>query len=278
MSYSDMWKSERGMRGSRYLGLILLTGMLSGCGFMDWIGNDPDDLKLAAKVRDEVERVDAERGQIRRNYIEQQIQKQVGDLRKSGDEFAKLEEKIGALGTRLDVVSRRSGTAEMALSVDRPDGPTQEELEAVRSEARAAIRVVADLIDASSQRDAATNARFERLEYRTRTVDWPSAEPGVGQGLHLASYKTHEAALRGWEVLLKKYPAVLRDQRPVLIEIETVAGRFVRLIIGGGSPESSLIRMRNQVRAGGDYAMIMPVRLGMTLAPKPRTRKPAPGS
>jgi hypothetical protein len=249
------------MRGSRFLGLIILSGLLSGCGFMDWISEDPDNLKFAAMVREEVERVEAERGKTRRDYIDQRIDKKIGSVGQNDAEFSKLEEKIAALGTRLDVVSRRAGTPELALSVDRPAGPTTEEFEALRGETRAAIRAVAGLIDEAEQRDASANARFERLEYRTRTVDWPVQGPGTGPGLHLASYKSHESALRGWEVLLKKYPSVLAGQEPALTEINTVAGRFVRLIVGGGLPETSLIRIRNQIRSGGDYAMIMPVPL-----------------
>ena len=266
------------MRGSRFLGLVILSGLLSGCGFMDWLSKDPDDLKFAAMVREEVERVEAERGRTRRDYIDQRIDKKIGSVGRNDDQFAKLDEKIAALGTRLDVVSRRAGTPELALSVDRPVGPTPEDFEELRGEARVAIRAVAELIDEGGQRDASVNARFERLEYRTRTVDWPNQEPGTGPGLHLASYKSHESALRGWEVLLRKYPAVLAGQEPALTEIDTVAGRFVRLIVGGGLPETSLIRIRNQIRAGGDYAMIMPVPLSKGSPVRSSGKKPAPGS
>lgn len=266
------------MRGSRFMSLIILSGLLSGCGFMDWISEDPDDLKFGAMVREEVERVEAERGKVRRDYIDQRIDSKIGSVGQNDAQFSKFEEKIAALGTRLDVVSRRAGTPELALSVDRPDGPTSEDFEALRGEARAAIHAVAELIDEVGQRDGSVNARFERLEYRTRTVDWPEQKPGTGPGLHLASYKSHESALRGWEVLLKKYPSVLAGHEPALTEIDTVAGRFVRLIVGGGLPETSLIRIRNQIRAGGDYAMIMPVPLSKGRALRSSGKKPAPGS
>lgn len=266
------------MRGSRFIGLIILTGMLSGCGVTDWLSADPDDLKIGALVREEVERAEAERGKIRRDYIDRRIDKKIGTPGQSDDNFSKLEEKIAALGTRLDVVSRRAGTPELALSVDRPDGPSPEDFEKLRGEARSAIRAVADLIEDADQRDATANARFERLEYRTRTVEWPVQAPGTGPGLHLASYKSHESALRGWEVLLRKYPAVLAGREPSLTEIETVAGRFVRLVVGGGLPETSLIRMRNQVRAGGDYAMIMPIPLRDGSPVRSTGKKPVPDS
>ncbi len=266
------------MRVSRCLTFLFLTGFLSGCGFMDWIKEDPDDLKLAALVREEVERVDADRGKVRRDYIDQRIESKIADAGQNDQKFSDLESKISALGTRLDVVSRRTGTPELALSVDRPSGPTTEDFEDLRGEVRAAVNALAGLLNDAGQREAAVNARFERLEYRTRTVGWPDQPAGTGPGLHLASYKTHEAARRGWEVLLNKYPSVLGGHEPALVEIETVAGRFVRLIIGGGFPETSLVRLRNQIRAGGDYAMIMPVPLGNARSVGSAGKKPAPGS
>lgn len=266
------------MRGVCFFSLILTAGLLSGCGFKDWLAEDPDDLKFSALVREEVERVEAERGRIRRDYIDQRIEKQFVTLGHKKDQFVKLEERINAMGTRVDVVARRAGTAELALSVDRLSGPTLEEFQELRSEAKDAVRVVAKLIDAADQRDAASNARFERLEYRTRAVEWPAQRPGTGPGLHLASYKTHESALKGWEILLKKYPSALRNHEPALMEIETVAGRFVRLIVGPGLPETSLIRLRNQVRTGGDYAMIIPVPVHKASSRTSGGAKPAPGS
>lgn len=266
------------MRGSRCLTFLFLTGFLSGCGFMDWISDDPDDLKLAAMVREEVERVDADRGKVRRDYIDQRIEQKVANTGRNDEKFGDLESKISALGTRLDVISRRTGTPELALSVDRPSGPTSEDFEELRGEVRAAVTALAGLLGDAGQREAAVNARFERLEYRTRTVEWPDQPAGTGPRLHLASYKSHESALRGWEVLLDKYPSVLGGHEPALVEIETVAGRFVRLIFGGGFPETTLVRLRNQIRAGGDYAMIMPVPLGATRSPGDGGKKPAPGS
>jgi hypothetical protein len=266
------------MRGSRFIGLIILTGLLSGCGYTDWLAADPDDLKIGALVREEVERTEVERGKIRRDYIDRRIDKKMGTPGQSDEHFSKLEQKIAALGTRLDVVSRRAGTPELGLSIDIPEGPSQEDFEKLRSEARSAIRAVADLIEDADQRDATANARFERLEYRTQTVEWPMQALGTGPGLHLASYKTHESALRGWEVLLRKYPAILAGREPSLTELETVAGRFVRLVIGGGLPESSLIRMRNEVRAGGDYAMIVPIPLRDGSPVRSTGKKPKPGS
>jgi hypothetical protein len=266
------------MRGAGFASLVVLSGLLSGCGFMDWLSDDPDNLKLAALVREEVERADAERGKIRRDYIDQRIDKKIQTVGQNDQKLSDLESKISELGTRLDVVSRRAGTPELALSVDRPAGPTSEDFEKLRGDIQATIGALSDLIEDAGQRDAATNARFERLEYRTRTVEWPQQPADTGPGVHLASYKSHEAALRGWEVLLRKYASVLGGHEPALIEIETVAGRFVRLFVGGGFPESSLVTLRNQIRAGGDYAMIMPMPLTPGNGLGTAGRKPAPGS
>lgn len=247
------------MRGSRLLCLLLISGLLSGCGFMDWLETDPDSLKLGAIVREEVERVETERGTTRRDYIDRRIKKKIDEMGENLNQIAVIEEKIGALGTRIDSLARRTVKPPMALSVDTPEAPSSEELEALREETASAVRAVSDLIDMAGQREAEVNARFERLELRTRKVAWPEFAPGTAQGLHLASYKTHSSALRGWEILVRKYPVVLKGHEPILVEVETVAGRFVRLIAGAGLPETSLIRLRDQVRAGGDYAMIMPI-------------------
>ena len=41
--------------------------------------------------------------------------------------------------------------------------------------------------------------------------------------------------------------------------METVAGRFVRLFVGAGLPERDLLKIRDTVRRGGDYAMVLPL-------------------
>jgi hypothetical protein len=266
------------MRGAARLSVLLVAGMLSGCGALDWLDGDPDALKLGAMVREEVERVEAERGSVRGNYIDQRIQKKIDEIGQNLDRVLLIEEKIGALGTRVDSLARRTVKPRMALSVDDPSGPTLAQLDALRGETEAAIRAVSDLIEMTGQQDAEMNARFERLERRTRQVAWPDVEPGTAHGLHLASYRTHASALRGWEVLLRKYPAALKGQESVLVEADTVAGRFVRLFAGAGLPETSLVRLRDLIRAGGDYAMIMLILRQGAHARGSRMKKIAPGS
>ena len=92
---------------------------------------------------------------------------------------------------------------------------------------------------------------------RTSELNWP--EQTGGKGLHLASYRTHEAALAGWELLLTEFPELLAAEDPLFIEVDTVAGPFVRLMVGAGRELSWLSNALNQIRAEGEYAMIMPI-------------------
>jgi len=266
------------MRLSRLICLVVAAGVLSGCGVMEWLDSDPDDLKLAAMVREEVERVEAERGATRRSYIDQRIEKKIGTVAQDSAELDKLEQKIAALATRMDTLARRTSPNEIAAAMDRQSGPSEAEVESLRADTSAVVSALADLSEDARRRDAAVNARFERLEYRTRSVPWPRTAPDQPHGVHLASYRSHDSALRGWHKLLDKYPLALKGQDPVLIEIETVSGRFVRLIAGAGLPDGALARMRNQVRAGGDYAMILPLQPNLPARTSSAPKKPAPGS
>lgn len=116
---------------------------------------------------------------------------------------------------------------------------------------------VAQLLTQRERAEAEARARFERLELRTSALAWPASHGE--RGVHLASYKTHEAALAGWEVLQSRYRTALGSEPPTLVEVETVAGRFVRLFVGAGLPEKELLKIRDTVRRGGDYAMILPL-------------------
>jgi hypothetical protein len=127
----------------------------------------------------------------------------------------------------------------------------------LRGDVAAAMAAVAEMSQERTQAEAATSARLERLEFRTRDVAWPAADSAIG--LHLASYRTHQAALRGWGVLQRKHPDILGAEEPLYVEVETVAGSFVRVIVGAGEPEERLRRIRDAVRARGDYAMVMPI-------------------
>ena len=104
----------------------------------------------------------------------------------------------------------------------------------------------------------------------------PVAHLTAARGIELSG--SARAASKYFLALQESGANVVVGHEPALVEIETVAGRFVRLIIGGGFPETSLVRLRNQIRAGGDYAMIMPVPLGNAPRAGGSGKKPAPGS
>ena len=85
------------------------------------------------------------------------------------------------------------------------------------------------------------------------------SEPDV-RGAHLASYRGPGAALRGWSVLAGRYPAVLANHEPVLVEVSTDRGIFVRLVTAVGRPDSALRRVCDQIRdSGGEYCRIVTV-------------------
>ena len=85
------------------------------------------------------------------------------------------------------------------------------------------------------------------------------SEPDV-RGAHLASYRGPGAALRGWSVLAGRYPAVLANHEPVLVEVSTDRGIFVRLVTAVGRPDSALRRVCDQIRdGGGEYCRIVTV-------------------
>ncbi|MEC7676190.1 MAG: hypothetical protein VYB89_11715, partial [Pseudomonadota bacterium] len=105
--------------------------------------------------------------------------------------------------------------------------------------------------------DGRLNARLERLELRTSAVKFPPADGAIG--IHLASYRAFDDAIAGWDLLSRKYGADSIAFTPEYLAVETVGGRFVRLMIGLGRPRADLVPVVARLRASGDYAMIMPV-------------------
>ncbi len=87
----------------------------------------------------------------------------------------------------------------------------------------------------------------------------PAAGPAPARGVHLASYRSRAAAMRGWRVLSGKYPEDLGPYRPEAIRTETGVGLFTRLYTAVGASEPALSRLRDRIRAGGDYAAILAV-------------------
>lgn len=256
---------------SPYICAVLLAVLaLGGCGLGDLFASDTDDMRVRSLVRDELDRVEAERGPRRREYIDERIAKEVASQDTGAARLSTLESSLGQLQTDLSIVSRKveqridlgeSATPSPRGSAAAPAAAAsaldQEELDSLRDDVDAALRAVSKLSADLETSEARDSARFERLELRTSELDWPR-DTGV-RGLHLASYRTHDAALAGWEVMRTQFPELLADQEPVLVEVPTVAGLFVRLMVGPGAPQNWLLRVRNAIRNSGEYAMIMPM-------------------
>ena len=237
--------------------LLAAAGLLAlaGCGFEGLRDDDAERYKVRSWVRDELEVVQAERARNDRAYLEQRI-KQVMEASGGPDlKIDAVEARIGRIETTVQTLSRREGFSGGASSTQ--GSIAAEELDQVRQAVSAVRQAVSDLMDERGVRDAAINARFERVELRTMALPWPQHDRF--EGLHLASYKSHTAALRGWEVLKERHASALATMEPLLVEVSTVAGPFVRVMVGAGEPKAKLIELRDRVRQKGDYAMIMPI-------------------
>ena len=115
---------------------------------------------------------------------------------------------------------------------------------------------VDDLVIRRRHHDGPLNAHLERLEICTSAVKFPPANGVIS--IHLASYRAFDDAVAGWDLLSRKYGADLIAFTPEYPGVETVGGRFVRLMIGLGRPRADLVPVVARLRASGDYAMIMP--------------------
>lgn len=168
------------------------------------------------------------------------------------------ERRLKELEDRVAELARREPSA--APPASGRSAAHAVELVALRRDLDAMAGAVAQLLAERERSDAEARARFERLELRTSRLGFP--DPGGERGVHLASYRSHEAALRGWEVLQERHRAALGQEEPTLVEVDTVAGRYVRLFVAVGAPQSQLDTLRDRVRRGGDYAMVMPLPAG----------------
>ena len=108
--------------------------------------------------------------------------------------------------------------------------------------------------------EASSRARFERLEQRTSQIKFPPSSAVIG--VHLASYQSAEDARKGWKLLRAKYNIALGGLVPHYVDVDTVSGPFIRLMVGLGFPRSDLNKIITAVRAGGDYCMVMPLPYG----------------
>ncbi len=255
-----------------------LTALLvAGCSWVPTLDRDAQDLRIDAKIRDTVAAMEAQRAHRRRLYIDQRIDQVIKNTNGPDDRLRAIETQLGQLETNLETLSRQPALADAGGS-GAPAPEVMEELERIRRDSREALDTVATLLKSRDGSTAQIRARIERLEFRTRDVPFP--QQLSQKGLHLASYRTHGAALTGWEVLAEKYPDVLNGYSPTYIETETVSGRFVRLFVAVGEDTDRMIQIRNVIRTGGDYAMVLPIDTSQNsaLAQPRRPRIVVPGS
>ena len=162
---------------------------------------------------------------------------------------AALKQRIADLTERLAAADRRARTAAAAAPAPELDG--------LKARHTQLATQVDDLVTRQRYHDGRLNARLERLELRTSAVKFPPADGAIG--IHLASYYVFDYAIAGWDLLSHKYGADSIAFTPEYLAVETVGGRFVRLMIGLGRPRADLVPVVARLRASGDYAITMPV-------------------
>lgn len=249
---------------------LLVATTTAGCG-ADTLLQSPSDRReeIAAAV---AEALDAEKAWQTR-FVERRTETMIAEQQQIAERTHEIERRTKALEDQIDDVARRvpsiadpgfgrvgSGPRPAAAPTVAPAVPEVDraEFESLRRDLDAMTGAVAQLMTERERDDAVQRARFERLELRTSRLDWPQ-EQGAEHGVHLASYRSHEAALRGWETLQDRHRAIIGSETPTFVEVDTVAGRYVRLFVGVGRSEAVLTGIRDGVRGGGDYAMVMPL-------------------
>ncbi|MEQ8813970.1 MAG: hypothetical protein RLO51_00165 [Thalassobaculum sp.] len=240
---------------------LMVVATTTGCG-VDTLLQTPGDRReeVAAAV---AEALEAEKGWQTR-FVERRTEAMLAEQQEVAARTQAIDQRTKLLQDQLDDVARRVPSIAdagfgRAQSAPAPAvGVARAEVDALRQDLEAMTGAVAQLLGERERSEAETNARFERLELRTSSLAWPD-DRGAEQGVHLASYRTHENALQGWEVLQKRHRAILGAETPTFVEVETVAGRYVRLFVGVGHAERVLQGIRDGVRSGGDYAMVLPL-------------------
>lgn len=246
--------------------LILATMLavsLSACGADTLLqSSDARRAEIEAAVTDVLR---AEKG-WQTEFIERRTETMMVEQKENAARTQEIALRMKAFEDRLDDIARKvPSVADPGFGRSRPTAaqtappPVVDtaEMVALRRDLDAMTGAVAQLLAQREGADAEVRARFERLELRTSTLAWPESDGS--RGVHLASYKTHEAALGGWEVLQSRYRSAFGSEPPTFIEVEAVAGRFVRLFVGVGLSEREMLTIRDIVRRGGDYAMVLPL-------------------
>lgn len=230
--------------------LVLLTG----CGSL---GVFETERQRQARIETAVQQaLERERGR-QALLVERRVSPMLDSQQTRDDRLDGLERMTAAIADRLQTLEG-SGLQPSASYGGVGDTALRAEIESLQHDMAALTAAVSRISGGDSDSEAVLRARLERLELRTSRIAWPPASSEV-RAVHLASYRSHEAALAGWEVLLNRYRGVLGGETPTLVEVRTVAGEYVRLFAGVGRDQQELLRIREALRDGGDYAMILPL-------------------
>lgn len=243
------------MRLAQRWALLAVLVLLGGCGTGAIFETE---IQRQARIDDAV-RIALDRERDRQALLVDQRTAPVVDGQQAiADRMVALERMAHAIATRLDQIERMTLAAEPPIARTAVQTSIEAEIDSIQRDLGALTGAVTNLAQTDDQDEAVVRARLERLELRTSRLAWPTPSSQV-RAVHLASYRSHEAALAGWEVLTRRYRDVLGNEIPTLIEVRTVAGEFVRLFVGAGDDQSALLRIREALRDGGDYAMILPL-------------------
>ena len=251
MTFSTFFLAPR--RRPAIIATILTAALLGGCSWLEnlVLAGDTDTGKIERVTRDLLASETLRQEQVGTRL--ETIQRQMGDRLQALEAeavttTAALKQRIADLTERLAAADRRAQTAAAAPAP---------ELDGLKARHTQLAARVDDLVTRRRHHDGRLNARLERLELRTSAVKFPPADGAIG--IHLASYRAFDDAIAGWDLLSRKYGADLIAFTPEYLAVETVGGRFVRLMIGLGRPHADLVLVVARLRASGDYAMIMPV-------------------
>ena len=251
MTFSTFFLAPR--RRPAIIATILTAALLGGCSWLEnlVLAGDTDTGKIERVTRDLLASETLRQEQVGTRL--ETMQRQMDDRLQAREAeavttTAALKQRIADLTERLATADRRARTAAAAPAP---------ELDGLKARHTQLAARVDDLVTRRRHQDGRLNARLERLELRTSAVKFPPADGAIG--IHLASYRAFDDAVAGWDLLSRKYGADLIAFTPEYLAVETVGGRFVRLMIGLGRPRADLVPVVARLRASGDYAMIMPV-------------------
>lgn len=165
-----------------------------------------------------------------------------------------LDESLPDLSEEFDLPAFGGGEKAWAETAPPDEGTPREEgaaAEIVEPEPEAAETAAAP--------PAAAPPAAEAGEAPPAPAEDTQIAAAPARGVHLASYRSRADAMKGWRVLSGKYPDDLGPYEPEAIRTETGVGLFTRLYTAVGAPEPALSRLRDRIRAGGDYAAILAV-------------------